>query len=969
MAAAAPPTRPNSVIGIDVGGTNTDAVILQGDDVLAWHKTPTTADIQHGVELAIEQVMQKANLPGGQVDSQFVNAVLEEDSSKLDKVAVIRLCGPYTRGSPPFVDFPPTLRKLVEGYFGYVDGGYQVDGVPISDLNVKQLQEQAAIIKARSITSIVVIGVYSPSNPRQEDEAKDILAAALGPDFDICCSYDIGRLGFIERENATILNASLRRFARHVIAGFSYAVQKVGKCNLYITLNDGTLSKASAAAQYPVKCFRSGPTNSARGAALLGKAVLEESDDREVLVIDVGGTTTDICALLKTGYPRQSSAFVKIAGVRTNFTLPDVHSIALGGGSIVRQASRTLVGPDSVGAQLEVESVCFGGSTVTATDLVQAKDEALVPEAVKASGLKECLRILEEAIDIVKTKKGDAKVILVGGGSIIIGDHINGVGQVIRPNYFAVANAVGAAIGKISGAIEKMFIPGVRSLDEEIEDAKVLATEKCVTAGGKRGTIEVVEVEAVPISYVTNGATQLYVRVIGDLAEDYEEIREPAEIPPRGEALLKSDLVSTIPNSLTDTHKGSSYDITENIDLKYYRPRIEGDLWYLSEIDIQFLSDGTGILGVGSCGEPYPTYLALLQVLRNGGDLTIRRQDTFPDDGVVLVAGYMGAPSVYTERIPGLNDVTDAMKALLKTAGLETFDAVIPNEIGGLNAFEALLAAHRFGKSALDTDLVARAYPMIYQTVRCLNGVPVTPAALADGAGNEETFPDQLDNLTAEEVMRSAAVRLGSLAGVCINPILGTEAKTLPPNSFSFAWTIGRSIALSRSLKLDPITTLLASHSGVLLFTGKITSVNRYVAKGFTRGNVLLDEISREDPSNIADRAQEAGEPRRALVEFENENLNVVLKEKGKEDRLVAICPDLITFLDLANGAPLGVADYKYGMRISIIALRSPPEWLTGKGLEVGGPRAFGLDIDYKAVSSHGEYGPPKSVWETYGAS
>jgi N-methylhydantoinase A/oxoprolinase/acetone carboxylase beta subunit len=154
---------------------------------------------------------------------------------------------------------------------------------------VKQLQEQAAIIKSKSITSIVVIGVYSPSNPTQEDEAKEILAAELGQGFDISCSHAVGRIGFIERENASILNASLRRFARHVIAGFSYAVQKVGRCNLYITLNDGTLSKAYAAAQYPVKCFRSGPTNSARGAALLAKALLEETDDNEVLVIDVGG--------------------------------------------------------------------------------------------------------------------------------------------------------------------------------------------------------------------------------------------------------------------------------------------------------------------------------------------------------------------------------------------------------------------------------------------------------------------------------------------------------------------------------------------------------------------------------------------------------------------------------------------------------------------------------------------------------
>jgi hypothetical protein len=70
-----------------------------------------------------------------------------------------------------------------------------------------------------------------------------------------------------------------------------------------------------------------------------------------------------------------------------------------------------------------------------------------VPISVKESGLKECLRILEEAIDMVKTKQGDATVILVGGGSIIIGEHINGVGRVVRPEYFEVANAIGAAVG------------------------------------------------------------------------------------------------------------------------------------------------------------------------------------------------------------------------------------------------------------------------------------------------------------------------------------------------------------------------------------------------------------------------------------------------------------------------------------------------------------------------------------------
>lgn len=135
-----------------------------------------------------------------------------------------------------------------------------------------------------------MIGIYSPSNPDQEKDARRILASELDPGCDISCSYAIGRLGFLERENASILNASLRRFARHVIAGFSYAIQKLGRTKLYITLNDGTLSKAHIAAQYPVTCFRSGPTNSARGAALLAKTLkTDEGDQREVIVVDIGG--------------------------------------------------------------------------------------------------------------------------------------------------------------------------------------------------------------------------------------------------------------------------------------------------------------------------------------------------------------------------------------------------------------------------------------------------------------------------------------------------------------------------------------------------------------------------------------------------------------------------------------------------------------------------------------------------------
>jgi hypothetical protein len=145
------------------------------------------------------------------------------------------------------------------------------------------------------------------------------------------------------------------------------------------------------------------------------------------------------------------------------------------------------------------------------------------------------------------------------------------------------------------------------------------------------------------------------------------------------------------------------------------------------------------------------------------------------------------------------------------------------------------------------------------------------------------------------------------------------------------AWTIGRSIALSRSLKQDPIASLLSSENGVLIFTGKIISVTRQVAEGFTRGCVLLESFSQRNDSLL----------KTLVIDFENENLIAKLQVKG-EEKVLACCPDLIVVLDKANGAPLGISDYKYGLRVSVVALRAPPVWTSEKGLEMGGPRAFG---------------------------
>lgn len=200
-------------------------------------------------------------------------------------------------------------------------------------------------------------------------------------------------------------------------------------------------------------------------------------------------------------------------------------------------------------------------------------------------------------------------------------------------------------IGKISGTVDKTVVPRGTTIDQELEDAKALAIERCIAAGGNKRTVELVEVETVPVSYVTNGATRLFVRVVGDLVEGYEEHQDSSQPHLDGDAYRKPTDFSSLRNGIPNDHslmsKGSSYDIVEHVDLRSYRPRIEGDLWYLSELDLQFLQDGTGVLGVGSCGEPYPVYLACLLALRNGGEIIIRRQDTLPDNAVVLVGGFM----------------------------------------------------------------------------------------------------------------------------------------------------------------------------------------------------------------------------------------------------------------------------------------------------------------------------------------
>jgi N-methylhydantoinase A/oxoprolinase/acetone carboxylase beta subunit len=270
---------------------------------------------------------------------------------------------------------------------------------------------------------------------------------------------------------------------------------------------------------FPVLTFASGPTNSMRGAAFL-------TGIKDAVVVDVGGTTTDVGSL-SHGFPRQASTTVDIGGVRTNFRMPDVFSIGLGGGSLVVESDKGIVvGPKSVGYRVRQDALCFGGSTLTATDIAVAAGMADIGDRARVEGLDKSMveaaaakinAMLEACVERSRISSTPVPVIAVGGGSILMPDRIGDL-EVIRPDNFAVANAVGAAIAQISGETDRVFslIDG-RTRESALAEAEAEAREKAIAAGAMAETLEVIEREDTPLAYLPGNATRIHVKVVGEM--------------------------------------------------------------------------------------------------------------------------------------------------------------------------------------------------------------------------------------------------------------------------------------------------------------------------------------------------------------------------------------------------------------------------------------------------------------------
>jgi len=200
--------------------------------------------------------------------------------------------------------------------------------------------------------------------------------------------------------------------------------------------------------------------------------------------------------------------------------MPDVLSLGIGGGSHVDGSE---VGPQSVGYELTSRALVFGGDTLTATDLAVAAGLADLGDPSRVAGLDPgpALQRIEdrisETLDRMKTSADPIPVVVVGGGSILLRDSLTGASELVKPEHFAVANAIGAAIAQAGGEVDKVVALEGTTREAALEEAKAEAVDKAVAAGAEHDSVQVVDVEDVPIAYLPGNATRIKVKAVGDL--------------------------------------------------------------------------------------------------------------------------------------------------------------------------------------------------------------------------------------------------------------------------------------------------------------------------------------------------------------------------------------------------------------------------------------------------------------------
>ncbi|KAE8148607.1 hypothetical protein BDV25DRAFT_141618 [Aspergillus avenaceus] len=927
-------------IGVDVGGSNTDAVIIDPDrretpsrGILSSHKTPTTRDITSGIQKAITTVLRESQASSANIVSVVVgttvvrNAVLEQPPRHLSKVAILRVSKSFPPDVELFSGWPDNLSSLIKGYIGYLDDGLQIDGSPDPVVEA-QIVRECNVIQTLGLTTVVVVGAHSSMHQisRQEETVRKIVTREI-PGADVVCSKEVAHLGFLERENTAILNGSILKYARKTIRCFRLAMDSLHlRCPIFFTQNDGTAIDLENAAKAPIRTFYSSVMNSMLGAVYLAG---DHWPDKSAVVVDIGGTTTQVGVLLPSGRPRELSARVDAVWAKVSYPMLHLYSIGLGGGSIVHGGEdgeppgTVTVGPESVGPGLLTESLVFGGKTVTATDIAVADGYCVIgnpigvkrlsPEFVSAS-LARIRHLLEQLTDLMKAASDPLPVLLVGGGAVIAPPEVGRVLGLVTPPFYDIANAVGAACTEIGGAA--------------------------------KSSVFLADVESESTPYIPN-RRRTAIKAIGGLDSARSVDR-----------LLGNNGSSVHGNStLEDTAFADKLQISDAIlvDHLTYRPRVvfnESAGWYewlLTETDLNYIADGTHVLGYSGGDSPDSSFTRLQKMIRQGCTVRCIDHSVVQGDTQIYWGNRMGPLALMAGRLQ--SKPCKDHQSINTGMGLE-----------GLDLF--------YDCPIIDAGFMGCADPMTYQAMLTASK-PGDIAPRARDSGERPSLTQTGHSKTVGPVHGLGETCSSvSLDSRLANGTALRQYATL--NTISLSWRIGRAIAQATQYNtLVTVPEAIIAEAGgpqsaKVLFRGMISGIEQPAHREHSYSELHITQVPAEQGGRAADRngSPAVAQDGSIRVPFKNENIYVEHHATDGSKRAIASVPDLITILDQDSGKPIRVSEYRCGRQVVVLALACSSYWAkTERGLDILGPKGYGYDFPYTPV---GDFTEPRSVIDEF---
>ncbi len=331
--------RKSLVLGIDTGGTYTDGVLLEYHSrrVLASHKSLTTKrDFSIGIEAVIEGIRldNPAAVKMVSVSTTLATNAIAEGKGK--RVALL-LIG-Y---DPDLVASFKMEKRFATPHFYYFEGGHDLYGREKQTLDLSGILAKVSEIR-HQVDAIAISGYFSPLNPEHENRVREAVSRITG--LPIVLGHQLStKLGSIERATTAALNASLLAVLQDFVVAVRRAMERRRiNAPLMVVRGDGTLMSDEFAARSPVETIHSGPAASAMGGRFLSRL-----DD--MLIVDVGGTTTDL-ALIEAGQVAVSEDGATVSDYKTAVKAANLLSIALGGDShlTLSREKKITLGPERV---------------------------------------------------------------------------------------------------------------------------------------------------------------------------------------------------------------------------------------------------------------------------------------------------------------------------------------------------------------------------------------------------------------------------------------------------------------------------------------------------------------------------------------------------------------------------------------------------------------------------------------------